>query len=87
MPLARHIEALSATQPDMRTMPESLPNYEPNVGYFRPCQLGESAKDVLTEAVEHGSILALKVSVFCIMPFPVDGWMQIHGITKHGVAA
>lgn len=62
-------------------------SYREDSGYYRTCQPGESAKDVLTEAVEHGSILALKGSVFCIMPFPADGWMQIHGITKHGVAA
>jgi len=74
-------------QPDMRAMYESLARYEPNVGYFRPCQLGECAKDALTEAAEHGSILALKGSVFCIMPKLVNGWTQIHGITKHGVAA
>jgi len=51
--------------------------YREAIGYFRPCQLDERLEDVAIEANEHGSIVAVRGSVFCIMPALIDGWVKV----------
>lgn len=52
--------------------------YREAVGYFRPCQLDERLEDVAIEAKEHGSIIAVRGSVFCIMPVLIEGWTKVN---------
>lgn len=56
------------------------------VGYFRVCQRNEHVANLIAEASEHGSVLAFKGAVTCIMPTLLDGWTRHGGIVK-GAAA
>ncbi|HQS59688.1 MAG TPA: hypothetical protein PKZ37_15015 [Gallionellaceae bacterium] len=62
-----------ASRPEM-----GITAYREEVGYFRPCQLDERLEDVAIEAKEHGSIIAVRGSVFCIMPVLIDGWTKVN---------
>lgn len=62
-----------ASSPEM-----GIKAYREEIGYFRPCKLDERLEDVAIEAKEHGSIIAVRGSVFCIMPVLIDGWVKVN---------
>lgn len=72
------IEILRGMRPTMHELAETLRHHD-DIGYFRPCKLDEKLDDVMKEAQEHHSIVAVRGSVFCIMPVLVDGWVKVPG--------
>jgi hypothetical protein len=56
--------------------------YREEIGYFRPLHGSERLIDVDQEAREHGSIVAFKGAVFCILPTKIEGWTQIRCAKK-----
>lgn len=72
------IDELRAMLPEMSCMADALEHHD-NIGYFRVCQKQERVSDLLSEASAHGSILAFKGDVTCIMPELIDGWTKVSG--------
>ena len=72
-PLEIIIQHLRAMLPEMSCMADSLEHYD-NIGYFRVCNEKENVADLLAEAKEHGSVLAFKGEVTCVMPTLAEGW-------------
>ena len=72
-PLELIITELRAMLPEMSCMADSLEHYD-NIGYFRVCNEKENVANLLVEAKEHGSVLAFKGNVACIMPKLAEGW-------------
>ena len=62
-----------ASRPEMK-----ITAFHEKIGYFRPCKLNERLKDAVIEAKEHGSILAVRGSLFCIMPTLIAGWVKVN---------
>lgn len=56
--------------------------HQGEAGYFRPLRGSERLIDVDQEAREHGSIVAFKGAVFCILPAKIEGWTQIRCAKK-----
>jgi hypothetical protein len=77
-PLQFIIDELRAMLPEMSCMADALDHHD-NIGYFRVCQKQERVSDLLSEASAHGSILAFKGDVTCIMPELIDGWTKVSG--------
>lgn len=76
------MQALERIATELRGIREDingcLAHYEPDVGYFRPCQLDEKLEDVAKEAIEHKSIVAMRGNLFCIMAVLIDGWVKVN---------
>jgi hypothetical protein len=72
-PLQIIIDNFRAMLPEMSCMADSLEHYD-NIGYFRVCDDKENVADILAEAKEHGSVLAFKGQIACIMPALAEGW-------------
>lgn len=77
-PLERIIGELRGMHPEMKRLADAM-EHRDNIGYFRPIQPDESMADVMAEAEAHGSIVASKGEVVCIVPKLPEGWTQIFG--------
>lgn len=77
--MQRIIEQIKGATADLA---QSNGRYFENIGYFRQCQRNERLADLIAEANEHGSVLAFKGEVTCIMPSLVKGWTRHGGMVK-----